>query len=274
MSRLHSLLVELRPYLDDMVLIGGWVPYLYQRFGGFADWTGALSQTEELDVLLPASCEQAGRQPLAHILIGAGLRPANNRDSAAVWQAQDAPGPVIEFFVDHQGTAKQMGTVQQIDGQPSLGAIALQDLALLSAHSDVLTVPAPIGEAHPIGVRVPTLGAYVLHKCLAFRRRARSIEAGKDAVYLRDIMAGGATVRQRVGLDLQDLANTKPARMSRAKAACNIRELADGHPKDTYSRALEELRERDSLGALDAELDFIGHLDLLHDILKATRSRP
>lgn len=32
---LFWILVILEPYLDDIVLIGGWVPHVYRRFGGF-----------------------------------------------------------------------------------------------------------------------------------------------------------------------------------------------------------------------------------------------
>lgn len=29
----RRIIVELRPYLDEIVIIGGWVPYLYKRYG-------------------------------------------------------------------------------------------------------------------------------------------------------------------------------------------------------------------------------------------------
>lgn len=32
---LRRILFELRPYRDEIVVIGGWVPYLYRRYGGF-----------------------------------------------------------------------------------------------------------------------------------------------------------------------------------------------------------------------------------------------
>lgn len=35
---LHRVLLALGPYREDVILIGGWVPYLYQRFGGFSEW--------------------------------------------------------------------------------------------------------------------------------------------------------------------------------------------------------------------------------------------
>jgi hypothetical protein len=42
---LRSVLWELRDYLPDLVLIGGWVPHLHRRYGGFPEWRGELSLT-------------------------------------------------------------------------------------------------------------------------------------------------------------------------------------------------------------------------------------
>ncbi len=35
---LRRVLWELRDYLPDLILIGGWVPYLYRRYGGLGTW--------------------------------------------------------------------------------------------------------------------------------------------------------------------------------------------------------------------------------------------
>ncbi|MDP9200419.1 MAG: hypothetical protein M3P26_00600 [Gemmatimonadota bacterium] len=42
---LQRVLVALGPYRDDVILIGGWVPYLYQRFGGFSHWEVDIART-------------------------------------------------------------------------------------------------------------------------------------------------------------------------------------------------------------------------------------
>jgi hypothetical protein len=51
---LRSILGELRPYQSDIVLIGGWVPYLYRHYGGFKPWRVPATLTFELDLLVPA----------------------------------------------------------------------------------------------------------------------------------------------------------------------------------------------------------------------------
>lgn len=51
---LRQTLWVLREYLPELVLIGGWVPELYRRYGGFAGWSSRSSYTTKLDVLVEA----------------------------------------------------------------------------------------------------------------------------------------------------------------------------------------------------------------------------
>lgn len=50
---LRTILWELRPYLEDLVVVGGWVPYLYRHYGGFSDWRSDPPFTRD-DALLDA----------------------------------------------------------------------------------------------------------------------------------------------------------------------------------------------------------------------------
>jgi hypothetical protein len=107
---LRSVLQELGPYLPDVVLIGGWVPYLYRHYSGFAGWMGADTFTRELDVLVDRPLPQDGRPPLAELLRNSGFRPDRERDSAAVWVRNVHRGEKIEFIAPHRGTARGQGT--------------------------------------------------------------------------------------------------------------------------------------------------------------------
>lgn len=52
-DEIPAVLAALRPYLPDIVLIGGWVPELYRRYGGLS-WEGRLSRT----MVLHFECEK------------------------------------------------------------------------------------------------------------------------------------------------------------------------------------------------------------------------
>ena len=101
---LRRVLWALRPYLPDLIVIGGWVPHLYRRYGGFSDWKSRLSGTAEVDVLVADGMDASSRPPLADILDAAGFRCD---DQGAVWENGLGTGERIEFFVPHEGTARR-----------------------------------------------------------------------------------------------------------------------------------------------------------------------
>ena len=85
---LQRILWELRPYLPDVVIIGGWVPYLHRRYGPVPAWNSALSLTAEVDVLVTANLPADGRKSLAEILGGAGFKPTSSSAAAGGWRSE------------------------------------------------------------------------------------------------------------------------------------------------------------------------------------------
>src|SRR5690606_180363 len=150
------------PYLDELVIIGGWVPYLYQRYGGFATWSSSTSLTAELDLLIDRPIPPAGRPTIPEILRQARFRPREREDGAAVWEGDIQAGELIEFLVPHQGTARAEGAVVRIAEQAGMGAVPLGGLELMRRFKRQLTIPIATAEGITnLEISVPTLGAYV-----------------------------------------------------------------------------------------------------------------
>lgn len=208
---LRSILRELEPYLSDMVLIGGWVPYLYRWYGGFASWGGADTLTFEVDVLVERPLPAGSRQDLAAVLCGAGFHALGGASPAAVWVRSVEAGEKIEFITEHRGTAHVQGHAVPVTEQPGLAAISLVELEVMRSHTRTLILPA-ISGAHPVEVRVPTLGAYVVNKGLTFIQRGqRRDESGapklaKDLLYLRDLASAGDEVMAAIAEDVESIA--------------------------------------------------------------------
>lgn len=177
---LRNVLHELGPYLPDVVLIGGWVPYLYRHYGGFAEWAGEDTFTRELDVLVDRPLPQDGRPPLAELLRNSGFRPDRQGASAAVWVRGVHAGEKIEFIAPHRGTARGQGTSVPVEEQSGLGAIPLTELELLLAHTQALQLPDAPGMPS-VELRVPTLGAYVVTKALTFRVERERMRTGRSS---------------------------------------------------------------------------------------------
>jgi hypothetical protein len=211
------------------------------------------------------------------VLRAAGFEPDSER-AAAVWSKDAASGEKIEFLIAHQGTARQQGRVVVVRGQEHLGAISLAGLDLLGRHTSVLTMPIGFldNEMVTAQVRVPLLGAYVVNKAVTFPYRSPRAEdvvnpkRAKDLLYLRDLMAAGDDVVDRIEQDLREIANADPVAVNDIRSAHNnLSLLLSG----SLSRILPEVAQavdvRSGLGPDAAIADVAGHLTDLLEVVRA-----
>lgn len=276
----RQIIIALRPYLEDVVLIGGWVPFLYRKYGGFMDWRSRISRTGELDVLVIPPLATGQRPTLQEVLTNAGFRPVE-QTGGAVWQAEPERGEVIEFLVPHEGTARQVGRVTSVSGQPGIGGIALPDLDLLSRYALELELPiaARGGTLTSIRIRVPTLGAYLTAKAATFFQRRQTPlgsseddsedKRAKDLLYIRDLMAAGPDVTSRITSDLAELRKSKEGQSWVRYAANQLALLLRGRDQTLPDEAAAMLAERDSRSVETARADLTGHLTDAREMLAA-----
>lgn len=277
---LRRVLWELRDYLPDLVLIGGWVPYLYRRYGGLGAWSSGESLTFEVDLLADIELPAKGRATIAESLRAAGFRPVNESESPAVWVLDPEKGERVEFFVPHRGPARRRGHTLAVVDQPGLGGISLDGLSFLRAHSRQINVAAEdaAGNRAIVDVRVPRLGAFVVNKAMTFPQRPAGVgdsgelKRAKDILYLRDLMAAGSAVTEHIAAEVAELSRG-PAESRRhvEKTLQNVRLLRDGQ----WAAALEEtaamLVERGDHDSREGALsDIRGHLDDLHELLASS----
>jgi len=267
---LAEVLWSLRPYLPELVLIGGWVPRLYRDHGGFAEWRSGLSGTMEVDLLVSPPIEAIEGRGMSEVLREAGFSPSK---SAAIWSRDVEAGERIEFLQSHRGTAKTVGRPVPVEGQQGLEAISLEGLDLLRQFSTALTVPviAPEGETRELEVNVPTLGAYLVNKALtAPRRPAREIpgsipKRAKDVVYIRDIMAAGEEVLAQAEEDVKDIVKAGRALfVERARGSL----ISLRNSEELLCMAVEELAARDRIDRGRARSEIEGSLVDLAEILE------
>lgn len=197
---LRRVLVALASYSNEIVLIGGWVPVLYRKYGGLSDWQGPARLTREADLLLRESILNAGqRRDISDLLTREGLRPVSlDSSEAAVWRGSGPDGAEVEFFVD--GMHRKQQTVSVV-GQVGLAALSLPDVGLMWRHRQILKLD-PLDDQPAVEVSVPLLGAFAVNKARTCHERRSTAAAGerwvKDLISLYDLMAAGGIVTRRL----------------------------------------------------------------------------
>jgi hypothetical protein len=277
---LQRIVWELRPYLADIVIIGGWVPFLHQRYSSTSSWNSRLSLTAEVDVLVTPDLPKDGRKSLAEILEGAGFAPTNASDAAAVWANDPERGEKVEFLVPHTGTIQTLNQVVPIRSQDRVGAIALSALGVMQHHNTLLAVPAVSsdGEQETVNVRVPLLGAYVLNKAATFNRRSplagggSNLKRAKDLLYLRDLMAANAQIVQQIENEVGEIVQRDPFVQHLANTAANSVDGVVRFDDAILRDAAAILAERDTTSVEAAFADIKGNLLDLSEILLRFRS--
>jgi hypothetical protein len=212
-SRLDPVLVRglasIEPYLDVVVVAGGWVPHIYE-FLYDASRAGRSPRTRDIDLAVPRSVPVRGRS-LDELLRQADFRcEFHSLDSPPVTKyvaTQGDEGNVeIEFITDAPGASEAAIMVQ-----PDLSAQELHYVGLL------LESPWPVdladqtdGEVE-LTILVPKPGAFVFHKSLVFKNRRDRLRAEKDLYYIFFVLDTFPEWRDAIAAELERFAGQRPA---------------------------------------------------------------
>lgn len=184
-------LTVLRPYLQQIVIGGGWVPFLYYRFlVKNRELTSVL--TRDIDFMVGHQVPIVGPQTIDEILTKeAKLTTAfKGIENPAVIHYEGAIDGVeieIEFLTDQTGSQEEKVLVVQ----KGLHAEALRYVSIIVEN----TMPLEIDDAEsgqrdrPLIVQVPKPAAYIFQKGLSFPVRRDKLKASKDLYYIFDILA-------------------------------------------------------------------------------------
>jgi len=264
------ILKVLRGSLGDLVVIGGWVPELHRRLGDSGEWAVKPLGTTEVDLLVDHA-EGSGKahQDLAEALIGAGFTPVAVEGASAVWERDTKVGERVEFFIDHVGPWRSVSTVQTLEQSSRLGGLLLIGLGVLRQNSVTLSLPLgeTAGTPAVAPLRVPELGAFLIHKGAIFHRRPDLPKKVKDLQYIIDVMQSGEQQIEKVERQIIRYCSEKGpaaevARQARNHLGVPINEKADAGLRNGLARSLS-VRHGITEGEGDARArgflsDFIG----------------
>jgi len=211
-NRLDPVLVRglaaIEPYLDVVVVAGGWVPHIYELLYDVTA-AGRSPRTRDIDLAVPRSVPVRDRS-IDELLKGADFRcEFHSLDSPPVtkYVATLSEDEIeIEFITDAPGSSEAAVMVQ-----PDLTAQELHYVGLM------LDGPWPVDLAGltdgDVGwtILVPQPGAFVFHKSLVFRNRRDRLKAGKDLYYIFFVLDTFPEWRGAIDAQLERLAAQKPA---------------------------------------------------------------
>lgn len=189
-GELAHLLRAIEPYLDDIVLVGGWVHALYVQE---ADPTLVPVRTTDVDFSLPRTLLRRDRPDLLQLIKQAGydVEPIGGEPSLVFVRKG-------EIDLDLLCEADDPREIIQIDGQDSLAVQGYPYIGMLLEASRPILLGEGFHESlkPPLLVRIPNLPAYTLGKSLSALNRQRPGRKAKDLVYLYQVMRERALLDQ------------------------------------------------------------------------------
>lgn len=179
-EKLANYLDILGPYLDQLVIAGGWAPFVYACMHGSETGQDALL-TKDLDAVLPRSGFVESGKPLEAVILDSGYeRKFLSLDiPPAIKYAKDDGGEPyeIEFITDAPG---------EHQGSIGIGSVNASELHFVKILGDN-KIGCP-GELFGKGFFVPEPAAFILHKILVAPRRGKKEKAAKDFFYSYYVM--------------------------------------------------------------------------------------
>ncbi len=208
---LFKTLGVLREYLPEIVVGGGWAPFLYYRYL-FRDCKREPIFTKNIDLMVRPKVPVIGHKTIDRALLEAGLETVfKSTDNPPLIHYEgliDGVDVEIEFLTELTGSETDL--VKKV--QPDLHAEALRYISLVVENVTVLTID-DIPEAedtNPMFVRVPTPAAYIFHKGLIYQRRRDPRKMYKDLYYIFDILTGCGDLKISIIKDLDRLSKKYP----------------------------------------------------------------
>lgn len=200
----------LAPYLDEIVIVGGWVPFLYRRYGQMPSRHPSL-RTMDIDVVVPRHIEDRGRPTIDELLSSAGYEARiYGSDIPIVKYELTSPVTEIEFLTPEIGRPSRAA----LGVQQGLTAQALRYLQILLENTKKIEISDTVeGSDISLVIRVPSPAAFIYQKGLTLSRRHSKVP--KDLYYIFNLLDASKELRDSIPLEINSLQSQYTARWFR-----------------------------------------------------------
>lgn len=205
----------LAPYMDEIVVVGGWVPFLYNRYGQMPS-PHPLLRTMDIDVVVPRHLEERGRLTIDELLSRAGYEARiYGSDVPVVKYELTSPVTEIEFLTPEIGKPGKAALAVQ----RGLTAQALRYLQILLENTKKIKINDTIyGSDISLVVTVPSPGAFIYQKGLTLSPSSRrpSTKVSKDLYYIFSFVDSCKELRDSIPAEINALQSRYAARWFRS----------------------------------------------------------
>jgi len=204
---LHHTLNILKPYLGEIVLVGGWVPYIYRKYGNMPFRHPSI-RTTDIDIAVPREVPERGQATVDGLLTSAGFSvEIVGSYGGAVKYELATPPTEIDFITPEIGRAGQPSILVQA----GLRAEALRYIEILMDNTRQVTINDSVGgQRVNFVVKVPTPAAFIFQKALTLTQR-RS-KAAKDLYYIFDLLDSSPEMQRQIPADIKAIKANYTAR--------------------------------------------------------------
>lgn len=173
-NEFYRILEDLRPHLPELVLLGGWVPFVYARHVWKSE-TARIVATADVDFGVSGTTRPSAGKTVFETLSGQNYRE-RRLDSGRLWPVvfyKDGRIPV-EFLADATSDLKRISSILG----PQVHVNRLDRLDFLLRDRIVIRLPRGIGT-----VFCPRPSRYLAHKLMTFTEREDDFKKAKDLMY-------------------------------------------------------------------------------------------
>jgi hypothetical protein len=195
-SMFADVVKTLKPYLSDLVCIGGCANALYRYHENASDTSLPFLGTKDIDWASPQRIPEKNRKPLAELLIESGFEEeifgADDLPVVKYVHKDEPQAGDIEFLCPRSGlpgARSKDGTSSSHPVQRGLMAQPLHYLELLQCRTweiELGRIPEFV-VLQGVRIRVPNPAAYVIQKVLISRQRRGVQSAAKDCYYIYEV---------------------------------------------------------------------------------------
>jgi hypothetical protein len=188
----------LKPYLEEIVIVGGWVPFLYRKYGNIPARHPSV-RTTDIDIAVPRKVPDKGRPTIDNLLSKAGYTTQNfGLYGGAVKYELATPPTEIEFITPEIGKSGEPSIVVQ----SGLRAQALRYVQILLKNTRQIEIIDSISSVNVSSlIRVPSPAAFIFQKALTLPQRR--FKAAKDLYYIFDLLDSTTEMQSQIPAEIR-----------------------------------------------------------------------